>query len=351
MITAYTTCRENNMDIDIASYPGDDGKPAVILIHGLGMDRWIWEGPSRSRILGGSLPISSLVTRTPSRKDYGYSEKRPLSLLQGLTTGPSPRPLRTIFHDLRADDYPVITWSQKRPAGPLKTAVSELSEVVPVARRLSRNGIIFIGHSRGGLIARKYLIDSGDMAKGLITISTPHGGSFIARLAEYVSPLAAAISPVLKESSHSSGLKAASKRVIDFLSSPGIRELLPDSGLIRNISGQRHEGVFCMTVGGTSPSLFCLYRWKWEEMRDNLGRRWLLSPEKILSIPDIMEKLMPAALIPNEIRQGFGDGLVTAESSKISWCNNHYTFPCNHAEILFDRRVRKAVMNAVRSIH
>jgi pimeloyl-ACP methyl ester carboxylesterase len=337
------------MDIDIASCPGDDRKPAVILIHGLGMDRWIWEDSARSRILGGSLPISFLLTRTPSRKDYGYSEKRPLSLLKGLTTGPSPRSLRTIYHDLRAEDYPVITWSQKRPAGPLEAAASELSEVVPVAKRLSRSGIILIGHSRGGLIARKYLIDNGSMIKGLITISTPHGGSSIARLSQYVSPLVSAISPIFKESSHSPGLRTASKRVIDFLSSPAVRELLPDSGLIRDISGQRHEGLFCMTAGGTSPSLFRLYRWKWEIAEDNSRRRWFLSPEKILSLPDILEKIIPEAFIPDEIRQGLGDGLVSAERSRISWCVNHHTFPCNHAEILFDRRVRKAVMNAVRS--
>ena len=339
------------MDIDVASYSGNDRKPAVILIHGLGMDRWIWEDPSRSRILGGSLPISFLLTRTPSKKDCGYSEKKPLSLLRGLTTGSSPRSLRTIFHELRGKDFPVITWSQKRPVGPLEVAVAELSEVVPIAKKLSRNGIILIGHSRGGLIARKYLMDNGSMIKGLFTLSAPHSGSSIARLTEYVSPLVSAISPFFRKSSHTSKLRTAAKRVIEFLSSKGVKELLPDSKLFRDLLDQKQQGVFCMTIGGTSPSLFCLYRWKWEIAEDNSRRRWFLSPEKIFSIPDILEKIMPEAFIPDEIRQGLGDGLVTAESSRISWCGNHHTFPCNHAEILFDRRVRNAVMNAVRSIH
>ncbi|RPI36839.1 MAG: hypothetical protein EHM54_04700, partial [Nitrospiraceae bacterium] len=322
----------------------------VILIHGLGMDRWMWENPSRSRILGGSLPISILLTGPPYKKDYGYSEKKPFSPLPGITTGSSPRSLKTIFHDLSAEDYPIITWSQKRPTGPLEVAISELSEVVPVALRLSRNGIVLIGHSRGGLIARKYLKDNSNKTKGLITISTPHSGSSIARLTQYVAPLVSAISPFFKESSHSSGLRSASKRVIDFLSSTGVKELLPDSGLIREISDQKQRGVLCMTVGGTSPSLYCLYRWKWETIKDNSHKRWVLSSEKIFSIPDILEKIMPEAFIPGEIRQGFGDGLVTEESSKISWCDNHYAFPCNHAEILFDIQARKAVMNTVRSI-
>ncbi len=339
------------MEIDIASHKGDSKKPAIILIHGLGMDRWIWEEPSRSRILGGSLPISVLLTHQPTKKDYGYSEKKPLAPIPGITTGQPPRSLRTIFHDLRAEDYPVVTWSQKRPVGPLEAGVSELSEIVPVAKKLSRNGIILIGHSRGGLIARRYLLGNGSMIRGLITISTPHSGSSIARLSEYISPLVSAISPFFKESSHSWGLGSTSKRVIDFLSSTGVKELLPDSGLFKDIPEHKPEGVFCMTIGGTSPSLFCLYRWKWEPIKDNVRIRWILSPEKIFSIPDILEKIMPEALIPREIRQGVGDGLVTAESSKISWCDNHHAFPCNHAEILFNRRVRKAILSAVSGIY
>jgi pimeloyl-ACP methyl ester carboxylesterase len=339
------------MEIDVACRKGDSKKPVIILIHGLGMDRWIWEDPSRSRILGGSLPVSILLTHQPSKKDYGYSEKKPLAPFPGITTGPPPRSLRTIFHDLRAEDYPVITWSQKRPVGPLETAAAELSEIVPVAKKLSQNGIILIGHSRGGLIARKYLLENGDMIKGLITISTPHSGSSIARLAEYISPLVSLISPFFKESSYSWRLASVSKRVIDFLSSTGVKELLPASGLFEDIPEQKPEGVFCMTIGGTSPSLFCLYRWKWETAKDNSRIRWILSPEKFFSIPDILEKIMPEAFIPGEIRQGLGDGLVTAESSQISWCDNHHAFPCNHAEILFNRRVRKAILSTVSGMY
>jgi len=332
-------------------YEGDSKKPVIILIHGMGMDRWIWEDPSRSRILGGSLPVSILVTREPSKKDYGYSDTHPRAPFPGITTGPPPRSLKTIFHDLRAEDYPVITWSQKRPVGPLEAAASELSGIVPVAKKLSLNGIILIGHSRGGLIARRYLTENDGMIKGLITISTPHSGSSIARLAEYISPIISAISPFLKTNASSSRLGTASKRVMDFLSSPGVRELLPDSGLFKDIPDQKLKGVFCMTVGGTSPSLVRVYRWKWETLREDSLIRWILAPEKIFSLPDILERIMPEALIPREIRPGFGDGLVTAESSKISWCDNHYTFPCNHAEILFNRRVRKTVLSAVSSMY
>lgn len=338
------------MDIDIGSYPGDSRKPVVILIHGLGMDKTIWENPSQSSILGGSLPIGIFVTKPPPQKNYGYSEKEPVSLLPGFTTGSRSRALRTVFHDLRTKDYPVLTWSQKRPLGPLSEAVAELSNVVPFAKKLTRNGVILVGHSRGGLIARKYLMNQSSDIKGIITISAPHRGSSVAELSKYIHPLVSALAPFFSKNSHAAKMKTAAKRVFDFLSSRGVRELMPGSLLDRKFQDQKQEGVFCMTIGGTSPSLFSLYRWKWKTVVEDSGRRWILSPEKILSVPDILEKIIPETLMPDEIRQGLGDGLVTAESSMITWCNNHQNFPCNHAEILFDRKARQSVLSAVRSI-
>jgi len=338
------------MDIDIGSYPGDSRKPVVILIHGLGMDKTMWENPSQSRILGGSLPISILLKKPPTQKDYGYSEIRPSSLLPEFTTGSLPHSLRTVFHDLRTKDYPVLTWSQKRPLGPLAEAVAELSNVVPFAKKLTRNGVILVGHSRGGLIARKYLMNRDSDIKGIITISAPHRGSSIAKLSKYIRPLVSVLAPFFSNNSNTAEMKTAAKRVFDFLSSRGVRELMPESLLDRKLQDQKQEGVFCMTIGGTSPSLFSLYRWKWKTVVDGSGRRWILSPEKILAVPDILEKIIPETLMPDEIRQGLGDGLVTAESSMITWCNNHQNFPCNHAGILFDRKARQSVLSAVGSI-
>jgi len=338
------------MDIDIAAYTGDNRKPVVILIHGLGMDKTIWENPIQARFFGGSLPVSILLTKPPSQKDCTCSEKKTSSLSPGFTTGVRPRSLRTIFHDLRAKDYPVIAWSQKRPVGDLAEAVKELSEVIPLAKRLSENGIILVGHSRGGLIARKYLMYNRSDIKGLITISTPHKGSSIARLSQYVSPLVSAVSPFFKKKSGTSKLKTSAKRIIDFLSSTGVMELLPESDLIKSFHDQKQDDVFCMTIGGTSPALFCLYRWRWKTVKDITRRRRILFPEKIFAVPAILEKIIPFTLIPDEVREGLGDGLVTAESSMISWCGNHHNFPCNHAEILFDRKVRQSVLAAISGI-
>lgn len=339
------------MNPDIVLHKGDAKRPVVIFIHGLGMDKHIWTNPSESAILGGNLPINVLLSQKPEKKYFGYSKKKPSAVFPAFTAGEYPDKLQTSFDDLRAKGYPVLTWSQTRPVGPIDTAVKELAALAGIAAQVSREGIILIGHSRGGLIARQFLMNTGVPVKGLITICTPHKGSSIARLASYIKPLAALIAPLVSDAKDKGMLKVTMKRIIDFLTSRALLELLPDSDFFKSFHDVKREGVYCMTIGGTSPSLFRLYRWKMEYVMEDPEKRWVLVPEEIISIPEIFEKIVPAKVFPLELKKGRGDGLVTAESSKIDWCTNHYDFTLNHAEALFDPDVRKTVADAVDRIN
>jgi hypothetical protein len=69
-----------------------------------------------------------------------------------------------------------------------------------------------------------------------------------------------------------------------------------------------------------------------------------LSP---FSFPGILERIIPENLFPDEMKSGKGDGLVSAESSKIPWADEHFYFDCNHAEILFHSEARQILINAV----
>jgi hypothetical protein len=62
----------------------------------------------------------------------------------------------------------------------------------------------------------------------------------------------------------------------------------------------------------------------------------------------LLLKAIPERIVPEEMREGYGDGLVSASSSMLPHADKHYNFHVNHAEILFDREVRKCVVNAVR---
>ena len=296
------------MKPDIVSYQGDGDKPVVIFIHGLGMDSNIWVDPSRSRVLGGMFPLQVLL------------EKGPRAVQSGV--------VRTLFDDLRTAGYSVITWSQERPAGPIDSVVPELSEIVVIADRMTAEGIILVGHSRGGLVARKYLLMNEKPVRGLITISTPHKGSSVARVIKYLSPLASALNPLVPKGERGTR-SAAMKKIVEFLKSKALTELLPGSRFLKTLTDGPLDGVSYVSVGGLKPTLFHLNN---------------------LAFPDVLDGVIPEGLFPDEMKKGKGDGLVSAESSRIPWGREHHDFDLNHAEILFDERVRNMLRKTIAEI-
>jgi pimeloyl-ACP methyl ester carboxylesterase len=292
------------MDLDIVSFPGEREKPSIIFIHGLGMDKNIWTAPSKSRILGGMFPLKVIIGRSVSGE---------------------PRFLETLFHDLRDRQYPVITWSQQRMSGQIDSVVPELAAVVGLAQVMSDAGIILIGHSRGGLIGRRYLSKKENSVRGLITIATPHKGSTIAKVAGYVKPLAYLISPLIADSDRNNVARSL-KRISEFLKSRALQELLPESQFFQTLRDGPREGISYVSAGGTNPVLFTFSHF---------------------SFPTVFEKIIPGNLYPEEIQKGRGDGLVSDESAKIPWADEHFSFDRNHVEILFDKETRDTIMSAL----
>ncbi len=301
------------MKIDTVYFIGDSKKPAIIFIHGIGMNKDIWINPSSTRILGEKIPIQSFLRKKMKNK---------------ITKSEQKDDLQTIFHDLKQDGYTVITWSQKKPTGTIAEALIELREVLNKAKELTKGGIILIGHSRGGLIGRKYILKKDFSIKGLITISTPHKGTSIAKIARYLTPLISMISPLLPAGDRGT-ISFAIKRIHELLKSQALKELLPSSNFFKTLRDGPLDGIYYISVGGTNPTIFT-------------------SPR--ISIPDIFEKVIPQSLYPEEMKKGKGDGLVSAMSSRLPWSNEHYNFECNHAEILFDSKVRKKLTEAIRRI-
>ena len=337
------------MDLDIALNIGNADKPAIVFIHGLGMDKNIWVNPSKSRILGGKLPLKVFLGKKPLTKDFGLCKNMPKKKVSEFSTGVQPDSIKTLFNDLKLKGYPVITWSQERPAGPIDFAVSELEEVMKSAKELTRAGIILIGHSRGGLIGRKFLMGKDKSIRGIITISSPHKGSSIAKITCYLKPLASVISPFFSVGNRGT-LSSSIKHVLDFLKSKAIKELLPESSFLKSLKDEPLNWMHYISIGGTDPTLFSLYRWQWESVREDKYFKWFLRPDELFSIPEIFQKVIPNKIYPEEIKKGKGDGLVSAESSRIPWCNEHYDFPLNHAQILFDKDVRYLLVKAVERI-
>jgi pimeloyl-ACP methyl ester carboxylesterase len=337
------------MDLKILLYKKSKNNPAVIFIHGLGMDRNIWANPSISRIVGGTFSIKKILCKKPSVRDLGLSNDMHDGDFPMFSTGERPVSMKTLFQDLRAKDISVITWGQKRPAEPIDAVVSELSEVVRFAHSITKDGIILVGHSRGGLIGRKYLLKGDKSIRGLITISTPHKGSSIAKVARYVAPLVNMVNPIVPEKEKGT-VSFAIKKISEFLRSGVLKELLPESKFLKSIKDGPLARVKYVSAGGTKPTLFTFYRWSYEAKKDGEYQRRFLKPHELLSIPDILEKVIPKNLYPEELKKGKGDGLVSLESSKIPWANEHYSFNLNHAEMLFDKDVRNTLVKSIENI-
>jgi len=333
------------MKLDTTLIRGDADKPAVVFIHGLGMDKGIWESPDTSRILGGKFPIHLLVSTRPEpeiRKTYAHRR-----ITKRLFFGEPPHHLTTLFHDFRERGYTLIAWSQRRPAAGITVAVSELREVVNTHRKYCGSGLILIGHSRGGLVARNYLQYEAKGIRAIITLATPHKGSKMALLVKNVRPLVTLIDHLIPDSEKGT-LTYAAKRVLDFLKSTAARELLPDSPFFRSCDKGPLRGIYCLSFGGRNPALFSVYREIVERTHVGDEERWMVRAQKVFSIPEAFEKFIPERLFPDEMKEGKGDGFVSVESSRIPWADEHHTLDVSHAGILFAEKVRHKVIDAVR---
>jgi len=285
---------DRSPSLETRFHEGEGDRPLAVFIHGMGMNMKAWTDPSEARVLGGKYPLGVLV---PGAE------------------------LRTSFHDMQSLGFSVLSWSQSRPVGPIAASVKELHTLVSHHERYARKGLIFVCHSRGGLIARKFLEETNIPLKTLITLATPHHGTSMARLASSVSPMASALSRVLK-GFNKRDVETATQRILGFLSSTGLRELLPESGFFSGLKDRKREGVLYVSIGGTKPDLLRVV---------------------IPSLPDLLSSLVPRLLVPEEMRDGLGDGLVTAQSSILPYADDHRSFPVNHAAVLFDKDVRNYV--------
>ncbi|HYR03682.1 MAG TPA: hypothetical protein VES58_10075 [Syntrophobacteria bacterium] len=234
----------------------------------------------------------------------------------------------TAFADLRDLGYPVVAWSQSRPVGPIEIAVSELRETIGRFSPWASAGILLICHSRGGLVARKYLETPEPRVRLLLTLSSPHHGTRLARWATYVSPLASFLDACIERAAKRE-TRTALQRILGFLGSDGLKELLPGSSFFAGLRDGAQHGTRYVSLGGTSPDL----------LRFN-GK----------SLSEVMTRFVPGQSLPIEVRAGEGDGLVSRASAVIPFANRHYDFSVNHAAVLFDHEVRRTIIAEVQTL-
>lgn len=326
--------------IDISFIEGKKDLPLVIFIHGLGMDKKIWTEPERSRVMAGRYPLSILLNKKASSYILDH---RPVGL-QRITTGTPTKRLFSVFHHLSDNGYNVLTWSQKRPASYATLAVDELRGIVRKYSEEARNGLIMVGHSRGGLIAKSFALSKPDNIRAVISIGAPFNGSSLARWAGVISRMLSVTTPIFNSSERGTA-KSTIKHVLDFINGEAVKELLPGSDLLDSLRAPLPQHIRSLSIAGSSPDLFHIYKWDIDCI--DKSNRYKLRPKLLFSFPGSIKKYLPDMVIPAELTKGKGDGLVTVDSALFATTGQQGTYPDNHASLLFARKVRNDILSFV----
>jgi pimeloyl-ACP methyl ester carboxylesterase len=303
-------------------HSGIPGKPVVVLIHGLGMNSHIWTDPDKCFVLGGLAPLTIFLTDSP-----GSTENK-------VTLGKVHPGIKGLWNRLAAEGFSIVSWSQSQPLGPIAVAIDELKETVEWARnKWPAEQIYLVGHSRGGLIARKYLLlKQPENVSGLVTICSPHAGTQMAKYGGYLTPTGSFLEKILPTESQTA-VATALKRLSLFLQSPAIEELSPKADFIHSIAEPLPEKLRLLSFGGTSPALFQVY-YKFNQHTDFIA----------LKFPDLLVRAIPAEFLPQELTPGSGDALVSSKSSRLTG-SKHYDLPVNHVKAAFDVNIHNTVLS------
>ena len=241
--------------------PLDPSLPLVVLLHGLSGSEAHMTAPE-SAYPGLVFNRSAAV---PPLRDEGFNVSMPFSPVARLFLDPPATGLTSWRDALKASGFTVVTYSQTAPFGVLAPNITQLTglvtEVLMVEPRLKPLRVAFVGHSRGGVLARAFLVaaKTNPMLTGflsqvtsVITLHSPNGGSSLASAAVTVDGLLAAAQTM----SSGLGLTALSALVgvlRGFILNPGITELVPGSPTLAAIgAAEPVAGVIYRTFGGNS---------------------------------------------------------------------------------------------------
>jgi pimeloyl-ACP methyl ester carboxylesterase len=309
------------MKLSLKTHAGNPEKPVVLLIHGLGMNNYFWIDPEKCFVLGGLAPLTIFLTETP---------EKPINALSFGFIDPA---IQSLWNCLENAGFSLASWSQRQPLGPIQLAVDELrSSLAAVKNKWPDKPVYLVGHSRGGLIARRFLLEepAADI-EGIITICSPHSGTDMAKFSGYLKPAGLLLERIIPGKSKATLTKALG-RLSAFLQSPAIEELRPSSDFMASLQKPLPDQIKKLSFGGTNPALFqILVRLP----ADNF---------KVIKFPDMLTGLIPSDRLPRELTPGLGDALVTASSAKLSG-SSHYEFPDNHVRAAYDQNIHKIILD------
>ena len=299
---------------------GTQEKPILILIHGFGATEKIWTDPYEEFLGKGTISFDYVLADYEGRpatpyfplwQFRNYCLSRPL---RRFSSRPSP-----LWEFLKDREYNLLTWTQAEPYGSISLAVEELNGIMRESEAIFGIGgrLILVGHSRGGLVARKWIQDHPDergRVEGLILLACPNRGSRLADIGDFLAKGIRAIKRFIPPDLSLDGgrvflgLLAFYEEITGLFKGVALEELHPHSPFILGLKSKEFEeqqsSIRYLNLVGTSTAFMKLYR---------ISTRDIGELREVISLIDSLPRMIPSAILPEEIVNGKGDGLISKE--------------------------------------
>lgn len=367
-------------DARVEGPPGDPDPtlPLIVLLHGMGDDRTVMTNP----LARWGVAAFDKTATYPPYTDRGFQPFVPPALpVRGFFMDPSLTSVTSWQRALINAGFTTLVYDQSGPliandvaqlttlaAGPLSTKVS-----------LASLRIAFVCHSRGGLVARAFLVSAASSGNpvltsflsrvtSVVTLHSPHLGSGVASLAAGISTLLARIGT----SMGALGVPGSAfvSTLAGLVLSAQQAELVPGTATASIAPGEPVPGVTYHTFGGTSTTFARLWADHYTPESYvaipvpfvplfHLGttpvpvgapldaRSFLPALGALAVVPHVAElAALVTALVATtpELDGLFGDLLVTDARSRLPFSASHTTNQLNHAEALWDRTLQAQVV-------
>lgn len=356
----------------------DPSLPLVVLLHGMGATASDMTAPLTAR---SGVAFNRAVSYPPYR-DEGIRPSPPPLPVARFYTDPPLTTVTSWSAALNAAGFATASYTQN--GGTIGVSAAQLatfaSGPLSTDSRLSGVRIAFLGHSRGGVIARSFLVGAAanpalttflGRVTALITLHSPHAGSGLASTAVAVDGLAARLQGLIAFMGlPPSGLLAMLRT---FTASPNLPELIPGNAVLTTIAaGEPVPGIAYHTFGGTSTRAIRVigdlytpdstFPWfipfvpiplfHWGSTPIQIGApldaasfapaALLIPPTPVLT--DLLAVLGYLSATTPELTHGLGDILVTNASAHLPFSATRTTNPLNHAEALWDMTLQSQVI-------
>ena len=319
--------------------------PIVLLLHGMGGDIEHMYNPGHSP--GMNFDLDFVPPLTIDRGWHGY----PNVGIWGLATSPT-KPVSGLQGAIAQSGFLTLNYAQLAPFGNLAVPLEEINAVVRALFSRFNKRIIFVCHSRGGLLVRLFLqsnrsdVNLLSRIAGIVTLHTPHQGSEVADFAAKVHKAVQDLRPFAQVSPP---LQLVLDQIDAQVTNPAIGEMSPTGPFLTSLRNSEATPlpipIPIHTFGGTNPRLLnawpCVFdalsalpQWNWPPFH------WttIQLPESVVHVLDGT----PASLVSPEERPG-GDVLVTDVRSHLPGEASHHTNAVHHAAALWDPTIQNQV--------